>query len=124
MILVFFLLLAAIGGATYYFYMELEDVRDDVNTLENQLNDDQHIAELREAEELRERVAEAEIQLEQMEKSHQRLGASIVIDNSLINEISLAKPNNVALEMISFTGRSVNLQGSGGQQRHLSPFST
>ena len=122
MVLITFLLLAAIGGATYYFYMELDDVRNEVNALENQLNDGSFVADYNEALELQSDLREAEAQRDQIQVFHFQLDQTRVIDNLLINEISLAKPNTVSLSTINFNERNVNLEGFATDKDSIARF--
>ena len=122
MVLLIILLLGALGGATYYYYTELDEVRNDVNALEDQLNDEGFIADYEEAVDLRNELQRAEEEREQIEVIHVRLDNSRVIDNLLINEISLAKPNTILLSTISFNQQSVNLEGSATDKDSLARF--
>ena len=122
LVLLIILLLGAIGAATYYFYTELDDVRNEVEALENQLNDEDFIADYEEAVELRNELQQAKEEREQMEVIHVRLDNSRVIDNLLINEISLAKPNTVLISTISFNQLSINLEGSATDKDSLARF--
>ena len=122
MVLLTILLVGALGAATYYFYTELNDTRNEVNALESQLNDPTFIAEYDEALELQEELQQIERERDQIQVYHVRLDNSRIIDNLLINEISLAKPNTIAISSITFNEQNVNLEGTATDKDSLARF--
>ena len=122
MVLVVLLLIAAIGGATYYFYMELDEVRGEVDALNSQLNDQGFVADYEEALDLQSDLQQAESEIDQIRVLHAQLDGTRVIDNLLINEISLAKPNTVSLSTINFNERNVNLEGFATDKDSIARF--
>ena len=122
LVLLIILLVGALGAATYYFYTELDGLRNDVSDLENRLNDEQFVANYEEAIELRNELQQAQDEREQIEVLHVRLDNSRVIDNLLINEISLAKPNTISISTINFNQQNINLQGTATDKDSLARF--
>lgn len=122
MVLVLILLIAGVGGATYYFYTELDELRSDVDRLESQLNDPEFNRQLEEAEQLREDLFSARDKRQQIGVIHERLERTRLIDNLLISEVSLAKPNTVALTTIDFSDQNVSLEGTSVDKDSLARF--
>ena len=122
LVLLILVLVGALGAATYYFYTELDGLRNDVSDLENRLNDEQFVANYEEAIELRNELQQAQDEREQIEVLHVRLDNSRVIDNLLINEISLAKPNTISISTINFNQQNINLQGTATDKDSLARF--
>ena len=122
LVLLIIILVGAVGGATYYFYTELDGLRNDVSDLEDQLNDPEFNANLQEAEELRDELNQVESEREQMEVVHVRLDATRFINNLLINEISLAKPETVSIDSIEFNNENINITGFGTDKDSLARF--
>ena len=122
LVLLIILLVGAIGAATYYFYTELDDLRNDVGALEDQLNDEEFNANLEEAEELRDQLNQVQSEREQIEVLHVRLDATRFINNLLINEISLAKPETVSISSINFNNENINISGFATDKDSLARF--
>ena len=122
LVLLIILLIGAIGAATYYFYTELDNLRNDVSTLEDQLNDEEFNANLEEAEALREELNQLQSEREQIEVLHVRLDATRFINNLLINEISLAKPETVSINSINFNNENINITGFATDKDSLARF--
>jgi|GEM_PF-752887 len=120
--LVVLLAALAIGGSYYYFYTELEEVNDEIARIETELQDPTFVAQYEEAEEMNRQLAVMERELEEMDMVIFSLESSMVIDNLLINEISMAKPENIAMDSINFSDRNVNLEGTSTTQNGLALF--
>ena len=121
-VLVIFLVALGIGGSYYYFYTELEAVNDEIAGIESELLDPTFVAQHEEAEEMNRQLAAMENELQQMDRVIFSLESSMVIDNLLINEISMAKPENIEMETINFSDRNVNLEGTSTTQNALAVF--
>ena len=122
MALVVLLLALGIGGSYYYFSTELEEVNSEIDGLESELADEAFIEEYEEVEAMN--LALGRLRMEQQEIGMivTTLENSMVIDNLLINEISMAKPENIALENINFSDRNVNLDGTSTTMNALALF--
>jgi len=120
-LLVLFLALG-IGGSYYYFNMELEEVNDEIARIESELTDPAFVAQHEEVVIMNQELQELQRERQEIDLITFSLESSMVIDNLLINEISMAKPENIALENVNFSDRNVNLEGTSTDQNALAVF--
>ena len=120
--LVVLLLALAIGGSYYYYHTELGEVNDEIARIESELQDQTFITKYEEVETMNQRLGEMERELDEIDMITYSLESSMVINNLLINEISMAKPENIALENINFNDRNINLEGTATTKNALALF--
>ena len=120
--LVVLLVALAIGGSYYYYYMELEEINDDIAEMEREMQDEAFVADLEEAREMEQELILMRSEVEEVVVISEVLDDDIVINNMLINEISMAKPNTVALDTINFNERNVSLSGTATDKDSLARF--
>jgi Tfp pilus assembly protein PilN len=121
-VLVVLLLALAIGGSYYYFYLELEEVDNDIARIEGQLYDETFVAQHDEVEAMNTELASMEQERREIDRIDFSIESNRVIGNLLINEIAMAKPENVALMDINFNNRDINLEGSSTNINDLAVF--
>ena len=106
------LLFAVLGLISFYYIQEFSALRDEKVLLQSQLNDPNHKKAYEEAQSLQGQLAEMEKEKMDIEKVHDEVLDSRVISSLLLKEISLAKPDAVAIQAITFTRDGVNISGS------------
>ena len=106
------ILLMVLGFISYYYLNEVENQKNDKIALENSINDPAHQKEYSEALALSESVAVLEQEEKSLELIHGQLLDSRMINSLLLKEISLAKPEAVAIRSINLTQGSIAIEGS------------
>lgn len=106
------ILIIALGVTSYIYLKELERLSGEKIVLENKLSEGTHQQKYKEAMELRDEVALIETEKVELEQIHGRLLDSRIIDNLLIKEIALAKPDALAVLSINFTKEGINIAGT------------
>lgn len=119
---VILLLFLALGSISYYYLIELRELRNEKMVLSEKANDDTHQQEYNEVLELTERIQMAEIEKVDLERIHGQLINSRRINSILIKEISMAKPDAIALKSINFTPLGINVEGSSISQDLIASF--
>ncbi len=106
------ILVMVMGLVSYYYLNEVENLKNDKIALENSINDPAHQKEYNEVLALSESVAELEKEEQSLELIHGQLLDSRVINSLLLKEISLAKPDAVAIKSINLTQGIINIEGT------------
>ena len=106
------LLFAVLGLISFYYIQQFSALKDENAMLQSQLNDPNHKKAYEEAQSLQGQLAEMEKEKMDIEKVHDEVLASRVINSLLLKEISLAKPDAIAIQAITFTREGVNISGS------------
>ena len=106
------LLALALGIVSYIYISELKALEEEKVALENSLNEPAHKASYEEALLLNEQVLTTETEMQELEVIHGKILESRIIDNLLIKEIAIAKPEALAITSISFTKEGINLAGT------------
>lgn len=106
------LLFAVLGIVSLYYINEFKSHRDENAVLQNQLSNSKHKEAYEEAVALQGQLAQLEKERADIENVHDEVLESRVINSLLLKEISLAKPDAVAIQSITFTRDGVNITGS------------
>ena len=106
------LLALSLGIVSYLYISELKALEEEKIALENSLNEPAHKASYEEALLLNEQVLTTETEMQELEVIHGKILESRIIDNLLIKEIAIAKPEALAITSISFTKEGINLAGT------------
>jgi len=116
------LLLLALGSLSYYYLIELRELRNEKMVLEEKANDATHQQEYNEVLEITKKIQTADAEKDDLERIHGQLLDSRRINSILIKEISMAKPDAVALKSINFTPQGINIEGSSINQDLIASF--
>jgi len=107
------LILVVVLGIISYFYLnEVSNQRNEKIALENKVNDVTHMRDYNEVVELSEKVSVMEKEKIEIERIHKQLLDSRMISSQLIKEISMAKPDAIAIKSINFTRDGINIEGT------------
>jgi len=106
------ILMMVLGFVSYYYLNEVKSLENDKIALENSINEPAHKKEYSEVLALSESVAVLEKEEQSLELIHGQVLDSRIINSLLLKEISLAKPDAVAIRSINLTQGSVNIEGS------------
>jgi len=106
------ILVMTMGFISYYYLKEVEMLKSDKIALENSINDSVHQKDYNEALALSESVAELKKEEESLELIHGKLLDSRIINSLLLKEISLAKPDAVAIRSINLTQGNIIIEGT------------
>jgi Tfp pilus assembly protein PilN len=106
------LLVMVLGFISYYYLNEVESLKNDKIALENSINDSAHQRKYNEVLALSESVAVLEKEEQTLELIHEQLLDSRIINSLLLKEISLAKPDAVAIKSINLTQGVINIEGT------------
>lgn len=109
---VILILVMTLGFVSYYYLKEVEMLKNDKIALENSINDPVHQKDYNEALALSESVVELKKEEESLELIHGQLLDSRIINSLLLKEISLAKPDAVAIRSINLTQGSIIIEGT------------
>lgn len=107
-----FILVVVLGVVSYIYLKELDNLNSEKIALESKINDGTHEQNYAEAKSLKDELILIETEKNELEQIHGRLLDSRIIDNLLIKEIALAKPDALAISSISFTKEGVNISGT------------
>jgi len=97
---------------SYIYLSEVKRLEEEKIALESSLNEPTHKAGYEEVLALNEQVLATETEMKELEVIHGKLLESRMIDNLLIKEIAIAKPEALAITSISFTREGINLAGT------------
>ncbi len=106
------LLFLVLGGVTYYYVLEFRTLQEEKAILESQLNDPAHLSQYNASLALQEEVARLDKEKTEIETIHGKLLDSRVISSLLLKEISLAKPDAVAIKSINFSSQVISIEGA------------
>jgi len=106
------LLFLSLGAVTYYYVLEFKTLQQEKAALEAQLNDPNHQEQYNASLALQEEVAKLDKEKTELENIHGKVLDSRVISSLLLKEISLAKPDAVAIKSIYFTEQGISVEGA------------
>lgn len=109
---VLLILVMTLGFISYFYLKEVETLKNDKIALENSINDPVHQKDYNEALALSESVAKLKKEEESLEIIHGQLLDSRIINSLLLKEISLAKPDAVAIRSINLTQGNIIIEGT------------
>ncbi len=129
-------LVLALGSLSYYYLIELRELRNEKMVLEEKANDAAHLQKYNEVLEISGKIQEVETEKVDLERLHAQLLDSRRVNSILIKEISMAKPEAVALKSINFSPQGINIEGTSinkdliasfeynlrGNERFIGPF--
>lgn len=106
------LLVLALGAVSYYYIHQFRTLRTEKAALESQLNDPNLQQQYNEALALQEKVIQLETEKAELDKIHGSVLNSRVINSLLLKEISMAKPDAIAIKSIFLTPEGISIEGS------------
>ena len=101
-----------LGGVTYIYLTELDALESEKAMLESRLIEGAHKESYDEVLAINEQLLTVVAEKEEIEVIHGRLLDSRIIDNLLIKEIAIAKPEALAITSISFAKEGINIAGT------------
>ncbi len=106
------LLILTLGSVTYYYILQFRALQEDKVLLESQINDPNHQQQYNTSLALQEEVAKLEKEKLEIESVHGKVLDSRMINSLLLKEISLAKPDAVAIKSIYLTPQGISVEGA------------
>ncbi len=116
------ILVIALGALSYIYLIELDQLESEKIALESSINEPAHKLSYEEALTLNDQVLLMEAEKTELEQIHGKLLESRLIDNLVIKEIAIAKPDALAITAISFSKEGINITGTSINEDLIARF--